>query len=62
VSELREAFAEMVKDDAFLEEAKKAEINIRYIPPEEVEQAFNELMDQPEDVLEAMKEYIKVGD
>ena len=62
VAELREAFAKMIEDPEFLEEAQKAEIRIDYIPAEEVEQSFNELMDQPEDVLAAMKEYIKVGD
>lgn len=62
VAALREAFAEMMEDPEFQQEAERAEIFVNYIPPEEVEASFNELMDQPDDVVEAVKEYIKFGD
>jgi tripartite-type tricarboxylate transporter receptor subunit TctC len=62
VTELREAFAEMIEDPEFLAEAEKAEIIVDYIPPEQVQQSFEELMDQPPEVLAAVKEYIKIGD
>lgn len=62
VAELREAFAAMIEAPEFLEEAERAEIIVDYIPPEQVQQSFEELMNQPPEVLEAVKEYIKIGD
>jgi tripartite-type tricarboxylate transporter receptor subunit TctC len=62
VAVLREAFEAMMNDPEFLEEAERAEVFVSYIPPEELEQGFADVLDQPEDVLEAMREYIQVGD
>jgi len=58
---LREALAKAVKDPEFLEEMKKARIEVGYIPPEEVLNMFNALLDQPPEVQKEMVKYIKFG-
>jgi tripartite-type tricarboxylate transporter receptor subunit TctC len=58
---LREAFAKAVKDSEFVAEAKKARIEVGYIPPEEVLKMFNGLLDQPAEVQKEMVKYIKFG-
>src|SRR6185503_11492444 len=47
---LREALAKAVKDPEFLEEMRKARIEVGYISPEEVLKMFNGLLDQPPEV------------
>ena len=61
VKVLREALARAVKDPEFLEEMKKARIEVGYIAPEEVLKMFNSLLDQPPEVQKEMVNYIKFG-
>ena len=58
---LREALARAVKDSELLVEAKKARIEVGYIPPEEVLKMFSGLLDQPPEVQKEMVKYIKFG-
>ena len=58
---LREALAKAVRDPEFLEEMKKARIEVGYIPPEEVLKMFQALLDQPPEVQKEMVNYIKFG-
>ena len=58
---LREALAKAVKDPEFIEEMKKARIEVGYISPEEVLKMFNGLLDQPAEVQKEMVKYIKFG-
>jgi tripartite-type tricarboxylate transporter receptor subunit TctC len=58
---LREALARAVKDAEFLEEMKRARIEVGYIPSEEVLKMFNGLLDQPAEVQKEMVNYIKFG-
>ncbi|HET7671001.1 MAG TPA: tripartite tricarboxylate transporter substrate-binding protein [Burkholderiales bacterium] len=58
---LREAFAKAVKDKEFVEEARKAKIEVGYIPPEEVLKMFQGLLEQPAEVQKEMVKYIKFG-
>jgi tripartite-type tricarboxylate transporter receptor subunit TctC len=62
VAMLREALAKTLTDPALLEEAKKAKIEIQPISAENVNKWFGELLNQPPKVLEAMNQYIKVGE
>jgi tripartite-type tricarboxylate transporter receptor subunit TctC len=62
VAVLREAFEAMMNDPEFLEEAEQAGVVVSHITADELEQGFAEVLDQPDEVLEAMKEYIVVGD
>jgi hypothetical protein len=61
VKVLREALARAVKDSEFLEEMKKARIEVGYIPPEEVLKMFHGLLEQPPEVQTEMVKYIKFG-
>jgi tripartite-type tricarboxylate transporter receptor subunit TctC len=58
---LRDAFARAARDPEFVAEAKKAKIEVGYIPPEEVLKMFNGLLDQPAEVQKEMVKYIKFG-
>jgi tripartite-type tricarboxylate transporter receptor subunit TctC len=58
---LREAFARAVKDPEFLEEAKKAKIEVGFIAHEEVLKMFHGLLEQPAEVQKEMVKYIKFG-
>lgn len=61
VKMLREAFSRAVKDPEFLEEMKKAKIEVGYISPEEVQKMFQGLLEQPAEVQKEMMKYIKFG-
>ena len=41
-------------------EAKNAKIDMAYIPAADVSKAFDEMMNQPPNVLEAMNKYLKL--
>jgi tripartite-type tricarboxylate transporter receptor subunit TctC len=58
VAMLREALAKTIADPELLAEAKKAQIDITYISAEDVTKNFNEMMNQPPPVIEAMKKYL----
>jgi tripartite-type tricarboxylate transporter receptor subunit TctC len=58
VAMLREALAKTIADPELLAEAKKAQIDINYISAEDVTKNFNEMMNQPPQVIEAMKKYL----
>jgi tripartite-type tricarboxylate transporter receptor subunit TctC len=58
VAMLREALAKAIADPELLAEAKKAQIDINYISGEDVAKDFNEMMNQPPQVIEAMKKYL----
>jgi tripartite-type tricarboxylate transporter receptor subunit TctC len=58
VAILREALAKTVADPQFQAEAKKAQIDINYISADDVTKGFNELLNQPPQVLDAMKKYL----
>ena len=58
---LRTALAKVLADPALLAEAKKAQIEIAHIPPQEVRKAFEEMMTQPAAVIEAMKKHLQPG-
>jgi tripartite-type tricarboxylate transporter receptor subunit TctC len=62
VAMLREAFAKTVNDPALQAEAEKAKIDMEYITAENVSKWFGELLNQPPQVIEAMNQYIKVGE
>ena len=61
VQMLRDAFAKAVKDPEFVAEAKKAKIEVGYIPPDQVLTLFNGLLEQPAEVQKEMMKYIKFG-
>jgi tripartite-type tricarboxylate transporter receptor subunit TctC len=59
VAILRDAFAKTMADPELLAEAKKAQIDVSYIPAQEVIKGFKEMLSQPPQVIEAMKKYLQ---
>jgi tripartite-type tricarboxylate transporter receptor subunit TctC len=62
VAILRDALAKAMADPELLAEAKKAQIEINYISGPEVTKSFHEMMNQPPQVIEAMKKYLTPGE
>jgi tripartite-type tricarboxylate transporter receptor subunit TctC len=58
---LRDALAKTIADPAFLADANKAQIDMQYISGPDVAKGFEELLNQPPNVLEAMGKYLKPG-
>ena len=58
VAILRDALAKTVADPQFQADAKKAQIDMEYISAADVTKGFNEILNQPPHVLEAMKKYL----
>jgi tripartite-type tricarboxylate transporter receptor subunit TctC len=59
VAILRGAFAKTMADPELQAEAKKAQIDMNYISGQDVARSFNEMMNQPPGVIEAMKKYLQ---
>src|SRR5499433_2680501 len=59
VAMLRQALAATIADPQFQEEAKKAQIDMEYLSAEAVSKGFDEMMNQPPAVLEAMNKYLQ---
>jgi len=60
VAMLRQALAATIADPQFQEEAKKAQIDMEYLSAEAVSKGFDEMMNQPPAVLEAMNKYLQL--
>jgi tripartite-type tricarboxylate transporter receptor subunit TctC len=61
VAVLREALAKALADPKFLAEMKTAQIEIHPISAAEVTKGFNDMINQPAEVLAAMGKYLKAG-
>jgi tripartite-type tricarboxylate transporter receptor subunit TctC len=59
VAMLREALKKTLADPQFQHEATTAKIDMEYISPQEVMKGFDEMMNQPPAVLEAMAKYLQ---
>jgi tripartite-type tricarboxylate transporter receptor subunit TctC len=59
VAILREALAKTIADPQFQAEAQKAQIEMSYISAQDVIKGFDEMMNQPASVLEAMNKYLQ---
>lgn len=59
VAILREALAKVIADPQFQADARNAKIRMHHISADEVTKSFQTLMDQPQDVLDAMAKYMK---
>ena len=62
VAILREALAKTLTDPELQAEAKKAQIDINYISGPDVAKSFAEMMNQPPQVVDAMKKYLTPGE
>ena len=59
---MREAFAKVMKDPELIAEAKKANMDLEYMPADEALKIMKEVLSQPKDVVEAFGKYIKFGE
>jgi tripartite-type tricarboxylate transporter receptor subunit TctC len=59
---MREAFAKVMKDPELIAEAKKANMDLEYMPADEALKIMKETLSQPKDVVEAFSKYIKFGE
>jgi tripartite-type tricarboxylate transporter receptor subunit TctC len=59
---MREAFEKVMKDPELIAEAKKANMDLEYMPAEEALKIMKEVLSQPKDVVEAFGKYIKFGE
>jgi tripartite-type tricarboxylate transporter receptor subunit TctC len=62
VTIVREAFARVARDPELREEAKKAQMEIEYIPGDQALKVLQEVLAQPQDVVAEFSKYIKFGD
>jgi len=62
VAILREAFTKTIADPQFLGEAKLAKIDMEYVSPQTVLAGFNEMINQPPNVIEAMGKYLQAAE
>ena len=56
---LREAYAQALKEPDLLEEAKKRGWEVEYIPGQELQNVANEVIDQPPDIVQRIKELLE---
>jgi tripartite-type tricarboxylate transporter receptor subunit TctC len=61
VAALRDALTKALADPKFLAEMKTAQIEINHISADTVTKAFNTMINQPPQVLDAMGKYLKAG-
>jgi hypothetical protein len=59
---IREAFANAIKDQELVAEAKKAKMELEYVPGDEAVKVMKEVLSQPKDVVEEFSKYIKFGE
>jgi hypothetical protein len=59
---LRNAFANALKDEELLAEAKKGKMTIDYVSPEDALKVVAEVLGQPPDVVQTLAKHIKFGD
>jgi tripartite-type tricarboxylate transporter receptor subunit TctC len=59
---MREAFANAIKDQELVAEAKKAKMELEYVSGDEALKVMKEVLSQPKDVVEEFSKYIKFGE
>jgi len=62
VKTIREAFEKVVKDPELVAEAKKAKMDLEYIPGDEALKIIKEVLAQPKEIVDEFGKYIKFGD
>jgi tripartite-type tricarboxylate transporter receptor subunit TctC len=56
---LREAYAKALKEADLLDEAKKRSWEVEYLPGEELQALAKEVIDQPADIVERVKQLME---
>ena len=56
---LRDAFARVAKDPQLQADAKRVQMNVEYLPDQEVQKVLDYLLNQPPDIVSEFAKYIK---
>jgi tripartite-type tricarboxylate transporter receptor subunit TctC len=59
---MRDAFAKAIKDPELIAEAKKAKMDLEYMPGDEALKLIKEVLSQPKEVVDEFSKYIKFGE
>src|SRR5712691_315259 len=59
---VREAFAKAIADPAFIAEAGKADVSLRYVSGDQALQTMKEVLSQPKDIVDEFRKYVKFGE
>src|SRR5688572_18176168 len=59
---MREAFAKAIKDPELIAEARKAKMDLEYMPGDEALKLVKEVLSQPKEVVDEFGKYIKFGE
>ena len=62
VRTMREAFAKTIKDPEQIAEAKKAKMELEFVPGDETLKIIREVLAQPKDIVDEFTKYIKFGE
>jgi tripartite-type tricarboxylate transporter receptor subunit TctC len=62
VTILREAFAKTTRDPELVSEAKKAKMELEFLSGDQVLKVIQEVLSQPQDIVDEFSKYIKFGD
>lgn len=62
VKTMREAFSKAIKDPELVAEAKKAKMELEYLPGDETLKVIKEVLSQPKDIVDEFRKYIKFGE
>jgi tripartite-type tricarboxylate transporter receptor subunit TctC len=59
---MRDAFDKAIKDPELVAEAKKARMNLEFMPGDEALKIIQEVLTQPKEVVDEFGKYIKFGE
>jgi hypothetical protein len=59
---MRQAFADTIKDRELVAEGDKAKMDFEYTSGDEALKVLNEVLNQPKDIVEEIRKYIKFGE
>ena len=62
LTEMREAFAKAINDAELQAEAKKAKMNMEFVPGDAALKVMHEVLGQPQDVIDEFRKYVKFGE
>jgi len=59
---LRDAFTKAIADKDLVAEAKKADMSLNYVTADEAVAVMKEVLNQPADIVEEFRKYVKFGE
>ena len=62
VKVMREAFAKAIEDKDLVAEAKKADMSLNYVSGDQAIEVMKEVLNQPQDIVDEFRKYVKFGE